>query len=271
MNNKNTFQLSTAAAKLYESQKVPAVFEPLARATLQTYSLAGSVATLDVACGTGIISRLLSEKLTTPSRIVGSDLNPAMVEVARRMMPASPHTVEWFAADVTALPFEVGEFDVVFCQQGLQFFPEKVAALQELRRVLKPEGRLILTCWRAVSPLFQAISDSLVVRLSETAARQAVTPFAFRDEDIIKQLFSEAGFAQCRVSALTVERTLAPPRSAIRDEILASTYEGEIRAAGGEVLEAVINDTESSLESYRREESIVVPQQTSLFEGTSTA
>ena len=271
MTNNNTFHLSTDAAQLYESQKVPAIFEPLARATLQTYSPVGSVATLDVACGTGIISRLLSAKLTTPSRIVGSDLNPAMIEVAQRTMPASPHAVEWFAADVTALPFQDGEFDAVFCQQGLQFFPEKLAALRELRRVLKRHGRLILTCWRAVSPLFQTISDSLAVRLSETAARQAVAPFAFRDEDTVKQLFSEAGFAKCEVCGLTVERTLASPHSAIRDEILASTYEGEIRAAGDAVLEAVINDTVASLDVYRRGASIVIPQETSLFDGSPAA
>jgi len=267
MNNKNTFHLSTAAADIYESQKVPAIFEPLAKATLEKFMPSSPVNVLDVACGTGIISRLLSERLVEPSRIVGIDLNPAMVEVARREMPASNHTIEWFAADVTELPCRDGEYDVVICQQGLQFFPNKLAALRELRRVIKIDGCIILTCWRSVSPLFQAISDSLRVRLSEGAAKQAVAPFAFRDEQIIARLLGDAGFEKCTVSALKVERTLMPPTGAIRNEILASTYESEIRVAGEKVLEAVVRDTETALDSYRRNDRIVVPQESNLFRG----
>jgi SAM-dependent methyltransferase len=266
MNNANAFDLSSAAAELYESQKVPAIFEPLAKATLEAFTPSGSVDVLDVACGTGVISRLLSQRLSERGRIVGTDLNPAMLDVARRQMPDSIHTAEWLEADVARLPFSDAEFDVVYCQQGLQFFPDKPSALRELRRVLKPDGRLILTCWRTISPLFQSIADSLKVRLSESAAKQALAPFAFRGEQAIRQLVGDAGFGACTVSALKVERTLAPPNGAIRNEILASTYEAEIRSAGEEVLYAVVNDVAVALEEFRRGGRLLVPQESSLFD-----
>jgi ubiquinone/menaquinone biosynthesis C-methylase UbiE len=267
MNNKNTFHLSAAAVDIYENQKVPAMFKPLAKATLEKFNPSGSVDVLDVACGTGVVSRLLSEKLVEPSRIVGTDLNPAMVEVAKRQTPASIHNLEWFAADVAELPFGDGEFDVVFCQQGLQFFPDRLSALREIRRVLKGEGYLILTCWRSVSPLFQSISNSLRVRLSEGAAKQAVAPFGFRDEQVITQLCSDAGFGECTVSTLKIDRVLTPPHGTIRNEILASTYENEIRGAGEEILEAIVSDVVADLEGFRRGDSLVIPQESSLFQG----
>ena len=119
MTSQNTYHLSTAAAQQYETQKVPSVFAPLAEATFDAIELPESVRVLDVACGTGIVSKCLARRLSRKSRIVGTDLNPAMIELARTTMPNSIHTVEWFNFDVTALPFERDEFDLAFCQQGV--------------------------------------------------------------------------------------------------------------------------------------------------------
>lgn len=106
MSNKNAFRVSTAAADIYERQNIPAVFGPSARAALEVSTPKGSASVLDAACGTGVISRLLCDRLAEPSRIVGTGLNPAMLEVAGREAPRSHHTVEWFVADVVKLPFD---------------------------------------------------------------------------------------------------------------------------------------------------------------------
>jgi len=124
MDAAKTYHLSTKAAEGYEQQKVPSLFGPMAKATLDVVSLPDGAQIIDVACGTGIISKVASERLAGQGRIVGTDLNPAMIEVARRTMPATHHRIEWFTCDVTELPFEDGEFNVAFCQQGLQFFPD---------------------------------------------------------------------------------------------------------------------------------------------------
>ena len=116
------------------------MFSPLARATIEAISLPERAQVIDIACGTGIITRVVAAQLTGAGRIVGTDLNSTMLEVAEKTMPKTSHVIEWFACDVTELPFGDGEFDIAFCQQGLQFFPDKPKALAEIRRVLKPEG-----------------------------------------------------------------------------------------------------------------------------------
>lgn len=261
----DAFHLSKAAAETYEIQKVPLVFAPLAKATLGAVDLMENARVLDIACGTGIMPRLLAERIPGRGRIVGTDLNPAMIEVAQRLMPESQHRVDWFTCDVVGLPFEDREFDFVFCQQGLQFFPDKPSALAEIRRVLVPGGRLVLTCWRKVSPLFQAVADSLKKHVSEKSAEQALTPFSFRDAEVISSLLTAAGFNIKGVSNLLLHRPLRPPRPAIRKEILASPYEEELLAKGESAIDAVISDVELALAPHRKDGNLVVPQESSLF------
>lgn len=90
---------------------------------------------LDLACGTGIIARLASERLGAGCRIFGVDINPEMIAVARSIKPE----ISWHQANASDLPFETGVFDVIFCQQGLQFIPDQTAAVREMRRVLAGE------------------------------------------------------------------------------------------------------------------------------------
>ncbi len=271
MSASNAFHLSTTAAEAYENQKVPSVLRPLAEATLDAISRPIGSRLIDIACGTGIIPKLLVERLSGERRIVGTDLNPAMIEVARRTMPRSPHTVDWFACDVAELPLGDAEFDVAFCQQGLQFFPDKPAGLSEIRRVLAPEGRLILTCWGAISPLFQAIADSLKARVSERSASQALSPFSLRDGDVIASLLTDAGFRIVETSSLLLHRKLRPARAAIREDILTSPYEGELREKGDATIELVVADVHAALAQYRRGEDLVIPLEAHLFQAEKTS
>jgi ubiquinone/menaquinone biosynthesis C-methylase UbiE len=271
MSEGNLFHLSTTAAETYENQKVRSVFGPLAKATMEAIDLPKGARVIDVACGTGIIPRLVADYLPGEGRIVGSDLNPAMIEVARKTMPTTRHRVDWLACDVTHLPFDDGAFDRAICQQGLQFFPDKSSALAEIRRVLVPGGKLILTCWRTISPLFQAVSDSLRRRVSETSAKQALAPFSFRDGELIGSLLKDAGFSSLDVSSLVVDRRLSPAHAAIRREILASPYEKELLDRGPETLDAVVADVDAALERYRDGESLIVPQETHLFQAETPA
>lgn len=271
MNTADTYRLSTKAAEGYERQKVPSLFGPMARATLDAVPLPEGAQIVDVACGTGIISKVASERLAGTGRIVGTDLNPAMIEVAHRTMPASRHRIEWFACDVTELPFADGEFDIAFCQQGLQFFPDRPAALAEIRRVLKPGGRLFLSCWKSVTPLFQAASDSLRRRIDDDIAEQALRPYAFRDGKVISSLLREAGFDIDDVSTVVVDRHLAPVHPAVRAEILAQPFEQALLASGEATIDAIVADTVAALESYRHGDSMTVPSEVQLFQATRPA
>jgi SAM-dependent methyltransferase len=136
-----TFRISAAAAELYESRFVPALFAEWAPCLIDLAGVAPGHVVLDVACGTGIVARRAAAR---GAQVTGADLNEQMLDVARGIAPE----IRWIEADATAVPLADGAFDVVLCQQGLQFMPDPAAALAEMRRVLAPGGRLTVSVWR---------------------------------------------------------------------------------------------------------------------------
>lgn len=266
MSADNTFELSAKAAEGYESQKVPAIFAPIAKATLAKIKLPKNAQAIDIASGTGVVPRLLATQMEGTGRIACTDLNPEMLEISQKSMPATRHKVEWVVCEAGNLPFEDGEFDIAFCQQGLQFFPDKPGALAEIHRVIAPGGQLILTCWSSVSPMIQAVADSLQHRLSERAAKKALEPFAFRDGEVIASLLTGAGFKDLKVSEFTVERVMTPSRAAIRADILSTPYEAELVEKGDETIDKIAEDVDGALEQYRVGEGLNIPQETQLFQ-----
>ena len=263
--------LPTAAAESYETQKVPSLFRPLAQATLDTIALPENARVIDIACGTGIVSKLVAERLPGRGRIVGVDHAAAMIEVAKRGMPSGPHKVDWVVSDVTDLPFETGTFDLAFLQQGLQFFPDKPKALAEIRRVLRPGGMLYLTCWRTISPLLLAVAESVKRRVGDEAAGAAVKPFSFRDAELIGSLLRDAGFTVEKTSRLVVHRHLDSVRPAISEEILGHPIDLGLRDRSDGALEAVVADVDAALVEYRRGDGLVFPQEANLFHAANPA
>jgi ubiquinone/menaquinone biosynthesis C-methylase UbiE len=129
----------------YERWLVNPLFRPWAELTLDEVRLSASDRVLDIACGTGIVARLARERLGDTGQVVGIDISPDMLAVARATAPL----VDWREGDAGALPLRQGEqFDVIVCQQGVQFFPDKPAAVAQMRRALTQGGRLAVTAWR---------------------------------------------------------------------------------------------------------------------------
>lgn len=258
-----TFQLKKGnAAQIYEDQKVPSMFRPLAEATLREVAVPDGSRVIDIACGTGVVSRLLAEKVGKSGSVVGVDLNPNMIEVAKRSVPS---TVELHEGDVTALPFPDGSFDMAFCQQGLQFFPEKVAALKEVRRVLKPGGTLILTVWSAVPALGAAVSEGLERYVGAEAARAALSPFAFRDLEVIKLLFVESGFSDIQTEVLAVDRLLGPTEESIPQELGGGGFGEDLEKLDASDKTALINGIGEALKEFQTDDGFAVPQPTHLI------
>ena len=269
MTQPNQFQLSAAAAESYESHKVPAIFGPMADATLDAITLPASARVLDVACGTGAVARAVSSRLTQPSHLSGADLNPAMIEMARNTTPAGIHSFDWAAASVEDMPFADGVFDLAFCQQGLQFFPDKGAALAEIRRCLQPGGRLILTTWAAIPPFFEVVRDVLHRHLSPEAAATAVRPFVWNDSDEIRSIISAGGFECADPKKLQVFRKMPADVASMREEILATPNEPALRAVGDTHLDAIVEEILAGVSQFRSQDTLVMPQTTYLFEGVA--
>lgn len=188
-------------AEMYERLLVAPLFKPWAEVLLDRTSLASGDRVLDLACGTGIVARLAKERLGSKSRVVGVDLSAQMLEVGRSIDPG----IEWREGNATALPFgETEKFDVLLCQQGLQFFPDKLAAAREMRRVLAPGGRLAVATWRALEeiPFFMALDRVAARHLGAVVDHR----YGYGDAVALERLLVEAGFQDVGVE--TIARTI---------------------------------------------------------------
>lgn len=178
----------------YDRALGPMLFEPFA--IEMASRLDGARDILEVAAGTGRVTRQLMKVLPQDGTIVATDLNEPMIDHARTRVPADPR-LTWRQADAMALPFADDTFDAAICQFGLMFVPDKLAALREFRRVLKPGGRAIVSVWG--SPDENAAGKIPHQVLSEAFPADPpqfyLVPFAMADEQQTKSLFAGAGFS----------------------------------------------------------------------------
>ena len=134
-----------SVAQFYERYMVPLIFEPYAVDLARRVAQAAPARVLELAAGTGVVTRQLAVMLDTSADIVATDLNPAMIEEAARIGTARP--VAWRQVDAMQLPFESASFDAVVCQFGVMFLPDKPRAFAEARRVLRPGGLFAFNAW----------------------------------------------------------------------------------------------------------------------------
>lgn len=177
--------------ELYETYLTPGLFAPWAEDFAAFAEPGGRY--LDIACGTGAVSRAIAGRLEDNVSIKAVDVAPLMIEAARRYTRTP--AVEFELASADALPFDDASFDGAFCQQGLQFFPDKEKAFQEARRVIKPGGFFAASVWLPVeesSPVFRAFADSIARHLGEDLL--PLGPFSFGDAERLRARAEEAGF-----------------------------------------------------------------------------
>jgi SAM-dependent methyltransferase len=182
--------------KLYESHLVPLIFQPYADDLARRVASRTLRRVLEIAAGTGVVTRALASALPERVAIVATDLNQAMIDQA--IATAVRRPVEWRQADAMQLPFADGEFDAVVCQFGAMFFPEKPKAFAEARRVLGPSGVFIFNVWDRIEE--NEFADTVTAAM-ETVFPQdpprflARTPHGYYDHATIARDLAQGGFA----------------------------------------------------------------------------
>ena len=199
-----------SAPENYERYFVPAISRPLATDLLATAALRPGERVLDVACGTGVVARLAAERVGSDGTVAGLDSNPGMLEVARSV--TSPGAaIAWHQGSAESMPFPAAAFDVVLCQLGLQFVPDKAAAVREMQRVLVPGGRLIASVAGPTPPPFAILDEALCRHISPEAGPFVRMVFSLHDPDELRELLRGAGFRDVATQVAAKQLRLPPP------------------------------------------------------------
>jgi ubiquinone/menaquinone biosynthesis C-methylase UbiE len=191
--------IDTTAAEAYEQHMVPGMFLRWAQIFVERAAPRPGEYVLDVACGTGIGARLAAAQVGPTGKVVGLDVDPGVIEVARRISGDSTTPMEWHCASALEMPFENGSFDLVLCLQGLQFFPDRLKGFAEIHRVLKPSGRLVASLW---GPLESNKGHHAVVQALERQqadAAPAKRACSFSNPEDIRRTAEQAGFAKIEI------------------------------------------------------------------------
>lgn len=181
-----------AAARAYQALHVPALFQHWAHKVAAAANVKAGERVLDVACGTGVLTRVAASLSGDDDLVIGLDAAAGMLAVASEQSPA----IRWQQGLADTLPFDDASFDVVVSQFGLMFFPNRLAALKEMRRVLMPGGRSAVAVWDALdrSEAYPALVDLLQRRAGQAAADALRAPFVLGDPVALKESFKQAGF-----------------------------------------------------------------------------
>lgn len=188
----------------YEKFFVPAIGAPLARDLVEAAALQPGERVLDVACGTGVVARLAAAQVGPSGSVAGLDVNPGMLSVARSVTPGHM-AIDWYETSAEAMPLPDASFDVVLCQMGLQFMPRKDRTLKEMRRILRPKGRVALNVPGPTPTLMATMADGLAKHIDPTCAGFVHAVFSLHDANQLRGMFSDAGF-----SDIEVHRTRKP-------------------------------------------------------------
>jgi len=237
----------------YDRHLGPLLFHDFADDLAGRLTLKPGMRVLETACGTGIVTRRLLDRMRGHGTLVATDLNEAMIDHARRQVSAEPGTIEWQPADATKLPFPDGSFDAVVCQFGLMFFPDKGAGIREAFRVLKPGGRYLFNVWDAldVNPVTRITHETVAAFFPADPPTFYTVPFSLHDPEPTRALLEAAGFGQIAWTHLAKTGTSPSAADATVGLIEGNPIAGAIMArrpeALGDIKRAVAEKVASEL------------------------
>jgi SAM-dependent methyltransferase len=247
----------------YEQLMVPAMFGPWAVVMAEFVEADLGERVLDVACGTGVVARELVGCVGPKGTVVGCDSNATMLATARDVAPE----IDWREGNALDLPFESDCFDIVTCQQGYQFFPDRVQAAREAYRVLVGGGRLAVAVWCSLSenPGHAAVVSAVQEFVGPAEAEIVGSPFALGDKSVLVRDFAEAGFELLQSTTKT-----HPSRFPSPDALTLGLVRGGALARAGVDLEEdtitqILERVKTTLAGYQGVDELACPMSANMI------
>ena len=255
------WQLQGSEAELYQRHLVPAVTALWASDLVGRVDVRAGDHVLDIACGTGVVARAARDRVGSDGRVAGLDINPAMLAVARSESPG----VDFVHGSALALPYDDASFDVALCQLGLQFFPNRAAALAEMHRVLVDGGRLGISVFGPIehNPGTLALAQALDHRLGTGASQTKRAEHALAYSTLVDKLATDAGFRDITVTTETKLVRFASASEWVRIQLTAtplSSLLAEQLARPG-ITEKITAAVVDALEAYEVDGGLEFPQE----------
>ncbi|UDL89104.1 class I SAM-dependent methyltransferase [Mesorhizobium sp. PAMC28654] len=233
----------------YDRYMVPLIFEPFAADLAQRAASFSPSAVLEIAAGTGVVTRALAPRLSPGASYTVTDLNQPMLDhAASRQAPDS--RITWRQADALALPFENAAFDLVCCQFGAMFFPDRPSGYREARRVLKPGGHFLFNVWDRIEE--NVFADDVTNALAEIFPNDpprflARTPHGYHDTALIRSDLEDAGFSRVAIETRAEQSRASSPRLPAVAYCQGTVLRSEIEARDAGKLEAATDHAASAI------------------------
>jgi len=216
-----------SAPENYQKLFVPVISAPLAVDLLQIAALKPGERVLDVACGTGHVTRLARERVGPRGSVVGLDPNPGMLAAARAATPPT-QSIDWHQASAEKMPLSDGAFDAVLCQLGLQFVPDKAAALSEMRRLLTSAGRLVLSVVGPMPALFASLAEALSRHVNAQSSGFMRAVFSLHDPEQLRRLLRDAAFQEIEIQSRPALLELPPAEEFLWQYVQSTPLSGQV-------------------------------------------
>jgi ubiquinone/menaquinone biosynthesis C-methylase UbiE len=255
------WQLDLDAAKRYQEIPVPIILGPAAHALVDKVELNSGIMVLDVGCGTGAATRYAARFVGPNGRVAGVDINPGMIEVAKSLSESAVPPIDWYENSAFELPFEESTFDVALSAQTIQFLNERVAALEEMRRVLKPRGQLAISVWCEVglNPYFDALMQAVANHLGAETASGLGAAFTLSNPSEIEALLVEAGLQNIKVEMCELSLKMPELREFAAKHIGATPMSTSFFASSESIQQDLVEEVADHLATYQTETDATVP------------